>query len=117
VYLSCHDVLQPDILFIAAERLGIIQETHIQGAPDLVVEILSPATSDRDRQLKLRLYARHGVREYWIADPVAGSIEVRTRRQGDFELIQTYTGSDFLESPLLEGFRLSLAPTFRKLRH
>ena len=69
VVLTQESVVQPDILFISNERREIITDNNISGAPDLVVEILSPSTADRDRELKLRLYARHGVREYWIVDP------------------------------------------------
>ena len=63
------DRVQPDILFVSSERRGIIGEKAVLGAPDLVVEILSPSTAHRDRGIKLDLYARRGVREYWIVDP------------------------------------------------
>ena len=68
--------VQPDILFIARERLDIIGEDWIIGAPDLVIEILSPSTAKRDRTLKLNLYQRQGVAEYWIVDPETNSVEV-----------------------------------------
>jgi Uma2 family endonuclease len=68
--------VQPDILFIAKERLDIIGEDWIRGAPDLVIEILSPSTAKRDRTLKLNLYQRQGVAEYWIVDPETKTVEV-----------------------------------------
>ncbi len=68
--------VQPDILFIANERLDIIGEDWIRGAPDLVIEILSPSTARRDRTLKLNLYQRQGVAEYWIVDPETKTVEV-----------------------------------------
>ena len=71
VVLSDTNVVQPDLLFVSNERAGIITQDNVQGAPDLVVEILSPATAERDRTLKLDLYAQYGVKEYWIVDPDA----------------------------------------------
>ena len=68
--------VQPDIVFVARERYEMITEAGIVGAPDLVVEILSPSTAGRDRTIKLRLYERHGVREYWIVDPDEAAIDV-----------------------------------------
>lgn len=73
---STSDRVQPDILFASNERRGIIGEKQVTGAPDLVVEILSPSTAHRDRGIKLDLYARCGVREYWIADPVDDVVDV-----------------------------------------
>ena len=66
VVLTNTDVVQPDIIFVSTERAHIITEDNVQGAPDLVVEILSPSTANRDRTFKRSLYARHGVKEYWI---------------------------------------------------
>ena len=70
------DRVQPDILFISKERRRIVGEKHVTGAPDLVVEILSPSTAHRDRGVKLDLYARQGVREYWIVDPDEDVVDV-----------------------------------------
>ena len=70
------DRVQPDLLFISEERRGIIGEKQVLGAPDLVVEILSPSTAHRDRGIKLDLYARSGVRQYWIVDPVEVVVDV-----------------------------------------
>ena len=69
------DLVQPDLLFVSDERRVIIGEKRILGAPDLVVEILSPSTAYRDRGIKLDLYARRGVREYWIVDPVEDVVD------------------------------------------
>ena len=69
VVLSEHDVVQPDLVFVSSEREHIITDANIQGAPDLVVEILSPSTASRDWRDKLDLYARHGVAEYWLDGP------------------------------------------------
>jgi Uma2 family endonuclease len=67
--------VQPDILFIAKERLPIVKEDGIQGPPDLVIEILSPSTARRDRTVKRNLYQRQGVAEYWIVDLDARQVE------------------------------------------
>ncbi|GJL49045.1 MAG: hypothetical protein NPIRA01_02720 [Nitrospirales bacterium] len=76
VVLTDTDVVQPDILFIRSERLSIITRQNIQGAPDLVIEILSETTRQRNERLKRTLYEQHGVNEYWIADPELDSIKI-----------------------------------------
>ncbi|MYH09357.1 MAG: Uma2 family endonuclease [Gemmatimonadales bacterium] len=68
--------VQPDLMFVSNERSGIIAETGIVGAPDVVVEILSPSTASRDRGIKLRLYERQGVPEYWFVDPDENAVDV-----------------------------------------
>jgi Uma2 family endonuclease len=68
-------VVQPDVFYIAADRLAIISERGIEGAPTLVVEVLSPSTAHLDRGRKMTLYAEHGVPYYWIVDPESRSIE------------------------------------------
>ena len=68
-------VVQPDVLFVAAGRMDIVRD-RIWGPPDLVVEVLSPATRRRDRTTKLGWYRRYGVRECWLVDPAAHAIEV-----------------------------------------
>ena len=76
VVLSDEDVVQPDLLFVSNDRRDIVTEDNIAGAPDLVIEVLSPSTAERDMNLKLALYARAGVGEYWIVDPVEESVQV-----------------------------------------
>jgi len=75
VILSRITVLQPDLVYVDTSRLAIITERAIEGAPTLVVEVLSPSTDVRDRGVKQGLYARYGVPYYWIVDPAARTVE------------------------------------------
>ncbi len=111
VILSDYDVLQPDLLFVLNERAGIVKD-WVRGAPDLAVEILSPTTEKRDRGIKLKAYARFGVKEYWIIDPVARTVEVHRLSAGGYELAETLEINQSLVSPLLPGFRMDVASVF-----
>ena len=112
VVLSDTDVVQPDILFVSNERAHIITEDNIRGAPNLVIEILSPSTAQRDRTLKRALYAKHGVQEYWQVDTDAHTIAVLTLADNGFELAAVYGEGQTLASPLLPGFALDLDLVF-----
>ncbi len=109
VVFSGFDVVEPDVLYISKERLGILTESNAQGAPDLVVEVLSESTAEIDRTTKLKLYARYGVEEYWIIDPDNCSAEIYRRTPAGLDLAQNLKRGDVLTSPLLPGFNLSLA--------
>jgi len=74
--LTPHDILQPDLLFLDADQAGLVTERGIEGAPALVIEILSPSTRRRDVLVKSGVYARCGVPEYWIVDPDVDRLEV-----------------------------------------
>ena len=114
VVLSDTDVVQPDLLFISNERADIITQDNVRGAPDLVVEILSPTTADRDRTVKLDLYAAHGVKEYWMVDPDSRTIMVLLRGQSRFEVSGIYGEDQVLSSPTLEGFSVALREIFQE---
>ena len=107
------NVVQPDLIFVSRERESIITHANIQGAPDLLVEILSPSTRRLDMTTKQELYARHGVKEYWIADPSARTIAVMLLRDGEYETVGEYGVRDTLTSPTLQGFSVSLDSVFR----
>ena len=112
VVLSMRDVVQPDLMFIRAERSDIIAEKNVVEAPDLVVEILSEATKTIDRTSKKTLYEQNGVREYWIVDPIGKTIDQLILREGTFELAGTFDSSQSLTSPTLEGFKLAVRTVF-----
>ena len=106
------EVVQPDIFFISKEREKIIAEEEIRGAPDLVIEVTSPTTEGRDRHYKKTLYARHGVKEYWIVDPKGKTVEVYTLGTEGFELVKIYKAGEILESPLLPELKVDLREVF-----
>ena len=112
VHLSEYDLTQPDILFVSNERASIITTANIQGAPDLVVEVLSPSTERHDRGYKRTMYARNGVREYWLVDPAAEAVEVLTLKEEGFVTEATYQRGQTLVSPLLPGLSIELNRVF-----
>ena len=109
VYLPGQETpVQPDILFVAAGRAGIIQERGIEGAPDLVVEILSPRTWWQDRKIKLPLYEETGVPECWIVDPDQGTIEVYGLERGVYALLGHWGRGEVVVSRVLPGFQVAV---------
>ena len=112
VVLSDSDVVQPDLLFISRAREHTITDESVRGAPDLVIEILSASTADRDVGYKRDLYSRHGVLEYWIVDPMAETVAVHRQRDGRLELAGTFGRRDSLATALIEGMRLEVGDIF-----
>ena len=112
VVLTDTDVVQPDLLFVSRAREDTITDENVRGAPDLVIEILSLSTADRDLGYKHELNGRHGVLEYWIVDPMAESVAVHRQRDGRLELAETFGRGDTLRTALLEGLRLKLDDIF-----
>jgi len=111
VVLSKENVVQPDIFFISKDRSKIIAKENIQGAPDLIIEILSKNTAARDRTLKRTLYARYGVKEYWLVDPETKTIEVL--RLGEKGYVrEAFYKEGKLISPILKGLRIDLKEIF-----
>ena len=110
IVLTEYDVVQPDLLLFVEERrdlLNLRQVTRVP--PDLAIEILSPGTVRNDRGRKKQLLGRHGVREYWLVDPQAISIEVMALHGDEFVTAGLATGAACIESPLLPALRLSPA--------
>lgn len=113
IVFSEYDVVQPDVVFFEASRRHLIRlDAPIRHAPDLAIEVLSPTTAAIDRGKKMRMLARYGVREYWIVDPVAETIEIHTLVSGTYALAQTLVATDQIRSPLLPDFSFAAAATF-----
>ena len=112
VFADDQDVI-PDLIWISRERLARGQDAagHFTIAPELVVEVLSPGSANerRDREIKLSLYSRRGVDEYWIVDWRAQTVEVYRRRESTLHLIDTLSNDQTLTSPLLPGFSCPIA--------
>ncbi|MEN9262226.1 MAG: Uma2 family endonuclease [Thermostichus sp. HHBFW_bins_43] len=113
---SDSDNVCPDVVWVSHQRLLQIQDEagHFCGAPELVVEVLSPgkANEDRDRLAKLKLYSVQGVQEYWIVDRLAQRIEIYRRRSAQLVLVETRLAQDRLSSPLLPGFDCAVSDLF-----
>ena len=112
VYLSETNVVEPDLLFIAAGRSQILTYDDIRGAPDLVIEIVSPATDTLDRTIKAELYGRFGVAEYWLCDQTAETVDVLRLAGGRLAPVGHYTLTDLLTTPLLPGLSIDLRDVF-----
>jgi len=104
-------ILQPDLLFVSQGRRHIIQE-RIEGAPDLVVEVLSPGSAIRDRTEKAVWYGQYGVREYWLVDPETRTIEVRRLSTEGYETLGVYGPGQVFASEILPGLVLPVDPLF-----
>src|SRR5436309_11727920 len=110
IVLTEYDVIQPDLLLFTKERKRLLNAVEVtRVAPDLAIEILSPSTASNDRGRKKRLLAKHGVREYWLVDPTAPSIEIYRLTKGQLALAHTATGEEAVRSTLLK--KLSLRPS------
>jgi len=105
VFLDEHNIFEPDVLYIKPDSACVVEEKRLIGAPDLVVEVLSPSTAKFDRQQKYQAYEQHGVGEYWIVDPLHELIEVwtlgddgRFNRQGAFSKDDTFKSTTLDET-------------------
>ena len=112
VVLSETDVVQPDIIFVSKERMGLMTEKNLRGTPDLAIEILFSSTKERDKLVKKRLYMEYGVKEFWIVDPDKKAIEIMVLSETGYETEGLYFIDDELTSPLLRDFRLDLKEVF-----
>ncbi|HXT51576.1 MAG TPA: Uma2 family endonuclease [Thermoanaerobaculia bacterium] len=111
VVFTLHDVTEPDLIFVSNSRASIVTEANLQGAPDLVVEVLSPSSHRYDEVTKRALYERAEIGEYWIVDPEADTVKVYRREGEQFgrpALLSARDG-DHLTSPLFPGLEIALA--------
>jgi Uma2 family endonuclease len=114
VVFSDLDVVEPDLLYVSRERLDVLTKAHVRGAPDLVVEILSPGTRRTDEITKRKLYERYGVQEYWVVDPELDIVKIYRRAEAAFGAATELTAErhDVLTTPLLPDWSATLGDVF-----
>lgn len=114
IRLDDQHVVEPDVFWVSADntRCQVVDGRYWHGAPDLVIEVISPSTSRHDRDVKFRLYERHGVREYWIVEPEAAFIEVYRLNEGAFERSGVFGKGETLTSPTLNGAAIPMDAVF-----
>ncbi len=101
VYIDTYNVYEPDVFYMPPDSSCTRDELRIYGAPELVIEILSPSTARRDRTTKYSAYEQHGVQEYWIVDPAHETVEVYTQGDSGFERVGVFGDDDSFDSGVL----------------
>lgn len=114
VYLSDHDVLQPDVLFVSNPNLGILRDDGVHGAPDLVIEVVSTSSAQLDKKNKRRVYARSGVKELWLVDPLLSQIQVYELVKNPAKPTRILEEEESLSSSLLPDLTISVAEIFKR---
>ena len=114
VYLTRFNVFQPDILFVAKERFAILTVAGAAGAPNLVIEILSPRTADLDKESKRKVYAREGVEELWLLDPELKTVAVYRLKEQPTKPVAEHGIQDQFECAFFPGLRLRVEEIFRE---
>ena len=113
IYLDDENVFQPDIVFISKQRRDIIKDDGIHGAPDMVIEILSPSTAYYDIKKKYKIYEKFRVKEYWIVDPEMKGVELFSlTEQSKFLLSAGLSEQGTVKSGILNGFEITLEEIF-----
>lgn len=113
VYLGEEDFVQPDLVCVSRTRREIVKEKNIVGAPDLIVEILSPTTTRADRVSKAKLFARRQVQNYWIVDPAAQTQEAFHWEDGTYRLVCAAAEDDTYQPSLFANLTISLSELWR----
>lgn len=114
VYFSNQDVVQPDVLFVAKANFGSLKEAGVHGAPDVVVEVLSPATAPLDKKAKRRVAAQAGLKELWLVDPLLSQIQRYDFARDTAKPVQLIEVNETVETPLLPGLRFAAAKIFKR---
>jgi Uma2 family endonuclease len=114
VYLSEHDVVQPDIVFVKKDNREVLTDAGIEGTPDFVVEILSPSDAYLDKKAKLRVYARCGVAELWLIDPDTQTVQVFYLQREARRPSANFGQDDTFSSPLFPGLKISGRQVFKR---
>ncbi len=109
VVLDEHDVLEPDILFVSQANAGIITTQNIKGAPDLLIEVLSPTSIERDTRDKRNIYARCGVKHYWMVDPAARTVTELTLVEKAYAVVKVTGGQEAFRPALFPGLDVPAA--------
>lgn len=116
VIFTVNDAVIPDVVWVSNDRLAnhVDEGGHLTIAPEIMVEVLSPGeqNENRDKKLKLKLYSRYGVQEYWVVNWQLKTLEVYRRDNAQLQLVQTLMLGDNLTSPLLPGFSVTLKQLF-----
>jgi Uma2 family endonuclease len=114
VYLDVHNVVQPDLLLVANAHLGLLADDGIHGAPDLVIEILSPSTALLDTKTKRAIYARAGVKELWVVDPTLRQVHLYDFARDAAKAMRLVEDDETFGSPLLPGLDILAAEIFKR---
>lgn len=106
--LNPSTVLQPDLIYLRSDRLGLVTDRGVEGPPDLIVEVLSPATERYDRQAKMQIYATAWVVNYWLVDPDRRNLEAYELVEEGYQQVASLQGQAVFESSLFFGLAISL---------
>ncbi len=114
--VTLHDinVVQPDLLYISGEQKLIVQDTRIDGPPELVIEVISPSSSRKDRLQKMRIYQGEKVQHYWLVNPQERTLECFALRDGLYALIAAGMDEDVVEHPEYTGLLITLKKLWNK---
>lgn len=112
VYFSETEVYQPDIFVLLNSSFSKLKENMVEGAPDLILEVLSPSTAYYDLKHKKNIYEKSSVKEYWVVDPIAKTLEIFQNRNNKFQLSSELKETGIAKSVLLENLEIDLASVF-----
>jgi Uma2 family endonuclease len=105
-------IREPDILWLRPEHSDYVNETHIEGAPDWVAEVISPSSKKTDTETKMFEYAHAGIPEYWLLDPKRETIQVYVLAEGAYTLHSTYKRGDVAKAQTIPGFEIAVSEVF-----